>query len=174
MKKNVNIWLIILTIIVSGGLGYWVGVQPDFFKKDGEGFLKRADFFLPPDSLGQVRTKDTKISQDTARKYTEMYRDFIAKKVLLSKTDSIPIRDIIHPPKSGTIVEFPYYRVQRSSIDSIFKQTNVTTLCVFPAINSKKEFTFVLVGEDKNYNLVLAKIYDEVEVCPPPPSCKSF
>lgn len=174
MKKSVNIWLVILAVIVSGGMGYWLGVQPDFFKKNSEGFLKRTDFFLPPDTLGRIRIRDTTILQTTARKYTERYRDFIAKKVLLTKTDSVRIRDFIHPPKSGISAEFPYYRIQRSSIDSIFKQKNVVTLCIFPAINSKNEFTFVLVGEDKSYDLVLGKIYDEVEVCPPPKPCKSF
>lgn len=174
MKNISNNWVLILAIGVSGVLGYLFGVNAGNFKSDGEGFLKRKDFFIAPGKLGDLKMRDTIISQETARKYTKNYRDFIEKKVLLSKTDSVRIKDIIHPLKDSVLVEFPYYRVQRASIDSIFKQRGVVTLCVFPAINSNKEFTFVLVGENNNNDLVIGKIYDEVEVCPPPRNCKSF
>ncbi|MFN4146706.1 MAG: hypothetical protein ACK4GN_12845 [Runella sp.] len=175
--KNV---LTVILVILAAALGYWWGQKNAPTKEINDvSLLKSSDLF-------SIKSKDVKIQSKeidslTAKEYTSNYGNFIKHDVILSSGSRIPLRDVLHPAPAGStkVVDIPYYRIESSVIRDIMSQPNVANLCIFPALkpgngSTQKEFTLVLVGEDAKFNLLKNKIYDEVDICPPPTPCKEF
>ncbi len=176
MKNNLTI---LVAVLIAGALGYWAG-QKQTVPVGDKNALKSLDFFTLNPSQKDMRLFDAPIRLDSAQIYTARYKDFINKQITVD-TKVVQLRDIFHPVPQGASAraDYPYYRIERNTINAIMGDTSIKRLCVFPAIkiggiSRKREFTLVLVGEYANYDLNKRVIYDEIELCPPPTPCRSF